>query len=717
MTMPNRLIADDVPTCRGPDLLQSLRQLPLAGTLLLAASAATAAAAGENPAAGQSWHVVDSLATAAEYVALVVLLATATVVFWRARKSRGLDSTSVLAAIAAVAMGELCLILAAPAPSLWTLSGHAFKTFAYLLLVRALRRSKESPRPSTGGQAYAAASGGSDALITTDSSGNIEYLSPAAQQLTGWGNEEVLAVPLLKVLNLVDKTSRETAQSPVEKCLKEGVCDSDAADYLVLIRRDGKEFAVKYSVAPVKDRAGRVTGAVLLLHSVMERKQFEAQLEHVAHRDPLTGLPNRILINDRLDLALAKARRNKRQVAVMLLDLDRFKTINDTLGHDRGDLLLKAVAGRVLSCLRGSDSLGRLGGDEFLVVLPDLSKVQDAVPIARKILAAVAETYVPGRQEFFITCSIGVSLYPDDGEDETILIEHADSAMYRAKEHGRNNCQFFGAAMNTMAAERLALEQTLGEALQRGELRVYYQPRLNMRGQINGVEALLRWQHPDFGLLTPAQFLPLAEESGLIVPINEWVIRTACAQAKTWQNAGHPRLNLAVNLSAREFREKELAGTLVKVLQETGLDPHCLELDLSESMLMQELHSPAVVLRELKALGVQLTIDDFGTGMSSLNHLKRFPLDRIKIDRSFIHGISANSDDARIVQAVIAMGHSMRIAVAAEGVETREQAEFLRERLCDEVQGSYFSEPILPGAFAQLLQEGRWIDPTRSEDD
>jgi len=374
-------------------------------------------------------------------------------------------------------------------------------------------------------------------------------------------------------------------------------------------------------------------------------------------------------------------------------------------------MLLKAVAGRVLSCLRGSDSLGRLGGDEFLVVLPDLAKGQDAVPIARKILAAVAETYVPGRQEFFITCSIGVSLYPEDGENETVLIEHADSAMYRAKEHGRNNCQFFGAAMNTMASERLALEHSLREALQRDELRVYYQPRLNMRGQINGVEALLRWQHPNFGLLAPAQFLPLAEESGLIVPINEWVLRTACAQAKAWQSDGHPRLHLAVNLSAREFREKDLAGKLVKVLQETGLDPHCLELDLSESMLMQELHSPAAVLRELKALGVQLTIDDFGTGMSSLNHLKRFPIDRIKIDRSFIQGISVNPDDARIVQAVIAMGHSLNIAVAAEGVETREQAEFLRERLCDEVQGSYFSEPIPPEACARLLQEGHCLVP------
>jgi len=684
------------------------------GWLVIPAAAATAAIPRENPAAPQPWQAIDGLAATAEYVALAALLATAMLFFRRARKSGGLDATSLVIAVAAMAVGELCSILGADGPGLWSLSGHVFKTFSYVLLFRALHRGKRlaaGTRHYGGEQIQGAASLGSDALITTDNSGNIEYLSPAAQQLTGWSSEEVLAVPLLKVLNLLDKTSREAAPSPVERCLKEGVCDSDASDYLVLVRRDGKEFAVKHSVAPVKDRAGRVTGAVLLLHSVMERKQFEAQLEHVAHRDPLTGLPNRILINDRLNLALAKARRSKRQVAVMLLDLDRFKTINDTLGHDRGDMLLKAVAGRVLSCLRGSDSLGRLGGDEFLVVLPDLAKGQDAVPIARKILAAVAETYVPGRQEFFITCSIGVSLYPEDGENETVLIEHADSAMYRAKEHGRNNCQFFGAAMNTMASERLALEHSLREALQRDELRVYYQPRLNMRGQINGVEALLRWQHPNFGLLAPAQFLPLAEESGLIVPINEWVLRTACAQAKAWQSDGHPRLHLAVNLSAREFREKDLAGKLVKVLQETGLDPHCLELDLSESMLMQELHSPAAVLRELKALGVQLTIDDFGTGMSSLNHLKRFPIDRIKIDRSFIQGISVNPDDARIVQAVIAMGHSLNIAVAAEGVETREQAEFLRERLCDEVQGSYFSEPIPPEACARLLQEGHCLVP------
>jgi len=708
---PNRPAAD-APRSQG--LPQTALLVALLGFLVVLAWAATAVLPAESMFFRQSWHgAATNLAAMAEYVGLAILLAGAALIFWRARKPSGFDANKLFAGVAAIALGVLCLALDAAESGVLSLLGHAYKALGYVLVYRALQAGARLAPSTPGGDeaVRSAAPFGSDALIATDAAGNIEYLSPAAAELTGWDSKEVLGAPLPSVLKLIDKNRREAADSPVERCLKDGVCDSDAADYAVLVRRDGQEFAVRHSVAPVRDRAGHVTGAVLLLHSVVERKQFEAQLEHVAHCDPLTGLPNRILVNDRLKLALAKARRGRRQVAVMLLDLDRFKAINDTLGHERGDTLLQAVAGRMASCLRGSDTLGRLGGDEFLVVLPDLSKAQDALPIARKLLEAVGGTYVPGRQEFFITCSIGVSIFPDDGDNEQTLVEQADAAMYRAKEQGRNNCQFFGAAMNTLASERLLLEGSLRQALERGELRVHYQPRLNTRGRIDGVEALLRWQHPDFGLLAPAQFLPLAEESGLIVPIGEWVLRSACEQARAWHVAGHANLNLAVNLSLRQFREKEMAAMIVKVLQETGLDARRLELDLSESMLMQEVQSPAVVLRELKALGVQLVLDDFGTGIASLSHLKRFPLDRIKIDSSFVQGISGNSGDARIVQAIIAMGHSLNLTVAAEGVETREQAEFLRERLCDEMQGSYFSEPLLPGAVAQLLQQGSCLEP------
>ena len=695
----------DAPRSQG--LPQTALLVALLGSLAILAWGATAVLPAEF--FRQSWAgAATTVAAMAEYVGLAILLGGAALTFWRARKPPGYDANGLFAGVAAIALGALCLALDAAETGVLSLLGHAYKALGYLLVYRALQAgvrlvsaTQDGGEATRGGAAF-----GSDALITTDASGNIEYLSPAAAELTGWDSKEVLGVPLSKVLNLIDQTSREAVVSPVERCMKDGVCDSHGADYAVLVRRDGQEFAVRHAVAPVRDRVGHVTGAIVLLHGAVERKQFEAQLEHVAHRDPMTGLPNRILINDHLKLALAKARRGKLHVAVMLLDLDRFKAVNDTLGHDRGDILLKAVAGRMASCLRGSDTLGRMGGDEFLVVLPDLVKMQDALPIARKLLEAVAETYVPERQEFFITCSIGISIFPDDGDNEQTLVEQANAAMYRAKEQGRNNCQFFGAAMNTLASERLALEGSLREALERGELRVYYQPRVNTRGQINGVEALLRWQHPDFGLLAPAQFLSLAEESGLIVPISEWVLHSACEQARAWHVAGHASLNLAVNLSMRQFREKELAATIVKVLQETGLDARRLELDLSESMLMQEVQSPAVVLRELKALGVQLVLDDFGTGVSSLSHLKRFPLDRIKIENAFVQGIPGNSGDARIVQAIIAMGHSLNLAVAAEGVETREQAEFLRERLCDEMQGSYFSEPLLPGAVAPLLQQG-----------
>ena len=702
----------DAPSSRG--LTKTVLLVALLCFLGLLAWATESALPAESIFFRQSWHgAASAVAAMAEYVSLAVLLAGTALTFWRARRPSSYDANRLFAGIAAVAMGVLCQALDAAGSGVLNLLGHAYKAFGYLLVYRALQGGARPASATQGGGEAVRGSApfGSDALITTDASGNIEYFSPAAAELTGWDSKEVVGVPLPTALNLIDKTSREAAQNQVERCLKDGLCDSDAADYAVLVRRDGREFAVRQAVAPVRDRAGHVTGAVLLLHSVVEGKQFEAQLEHVAYRDPLTGLPNRILVNDRLKLALAKARRGKRLVAVMLLDLDRFKSINDTLGHDRGDTLLKAVAGRMASCLRGSDSLGRLGGDEFLVVLPDLAKAEDALPIARKLLEAVADTYVPGRQEFFITCSIGVSIFPADGDNEQTLVEQADAAMFRAKEQGRNNCQFFGTAMNALASERVALEGSLREALQRGELRVYYQPRLNTRGQINGVEALLRWQHPDFGLLAPAQFLPLAEESGLIVPISEWVLKSACEQAHAWHVAGHAKLNLAVNLSIRQFREKELAAATVKVLQETGFDARRLELDLSESMLIQEVQSPVLVLRELKALGVQLVLDDFGTGITSLSHLKRFPLDRIKIDSSFIQGIAGDSGDAKIVQAIIAMGHSLNLAVAAEGVETLAQAEFLRERLCDEMQGSYFSEPLLPGAFAQLLQQGNPLEP------
>jgi diguanylate cyclase (GGDEF)-like protein len=427
----------------------------------------------------------------------------------------------------------------------------------------------------------------------------------------------------------------------------------------------------------------------------------------MAQHDILTGLPNRTLLVDRLEQALARARRHHQMVGVLLIDLDRFKTINDTLGHDVGDELLRAVSDRIARCLRGSDSVGRLGGDEFMIILSDLAGAQESISICEDILRELALPFSIRGHEMFVTCSIGVSIAPNDGDDEQTLIRNADAAMYRAKEQGRNAYQFYTPDMNARAFERLALENSLRRALERNELRVYYQPKVNTAtGKITGAEALVRWQHPDMGLVSPAKFIPLAEESGLIVPIGEFVMRTACAQNKAWQDAGFTPITMAVNLSARQLHEAELVATVTGVLKQTGLDAAWLELELTESMLMQQVEGPEKLLRALKDIGIELSIDDFGTGFSSLGYLKRFPIDYLKIDRSFIQDVPGDINDAAIVKAVIAMADSLNLKVVAEGVEKQEQIDFLHNHGCDDVQGFFFSQPVPSEKFTELLQQG-----------
>ena len=401
-------------------------------------------------------------------------------------------------------------------------------------------------------------------------------------------------------------------------------------------------------------------------------------------------------------------------VAVLFIDLDRFKIINDTLGHDAGDQLLKQLARRLRDSLRESDTIGRQGGDEFVVLIEDVAEPGPVGGVAQKILDTVARPYSINGQEFHVTASVGISIYPDDGVDQQALLKNADIAMYRAKEQGKNNYKFYSTQMNSHSFERLALETSLRRAVERNEFLLHFQPKVDMRsGQITGVEALVRWQHPELGLLEPAHFVPLAEETGLIMSIGEWVLRTACAQAQAWIADGLPPIAVAVNVSARQFSREDLAASIMHTLRETALDPRLLELELTESTVMHNAERATEVLQQLSALGVRVAIDDFGTGYSSLSYLKRFPIDSVKIDRSFVLDVPGDKDDAAITLAVIAMAHSLRLRVTAEGVETPEQYAFLEENRCDEMQGHYFSKPVDAATLARLLA-GRYSDAKRA---
>jgi diguanylate cyclase (GGDEF)-like protein len=417
-------------------------------------------------------------------------------------------------------------------------------------------------------------------------------------------------------------------------------------------------------------------------------------------------LPNRSTFNQRLHHALVQAQRHTKPLAVLFIDLDRFKIINDTLGHDAGDRVLRQVARRFGECLRESDTVARLGGDEFVVLIEELPDPVHVTAIAQKILAAVAAPFVLEAQEFQITASIGISTYPDDSVDMQNLLKNADIAMYRAKEQGKNNYQFYSAQMNVHSVERLTLESALRRAVERHEFELHYQAKIDMEsGRITGMEALVRWNPPDKPSVQPAQFITLAEETGLIVPIGDWVLKTACAHNKSWQDRGLPPLRMAVNLSARQFAHEKLLHDVARVLKETGLDPATLEFEITESMVMHNPEHAVKLLNELKAMGIHLSIDDFGTGYSSLSYLKRFPIDSVKIDGSFIRDIPGDPDDAAITQAIIAMAHGLRLTVIAEGVETPEQVRFLRDHGCDEIQGYYFSKPLPENEFVRLLQD------------
>jgi diguanylate cyclase (GGDEF)-like protein len=481
----------------------------------------------------------------------------------------------------------------------------------------------------------------------------------------------------------------------------------------VLVRRDGFEAAIEDSAAPIHDRRGHVTGAVMVFHDVSAARALSARMSYLAQHDSLTDLPNRILLKDRLTQSMSLAQRHRQKLAVLYLDVDRFKHINDSLGHGIGDRVLQSVAQRLLTCVRSSDTVSRHGGDEFVILLADAVHAQDAIVSVDKILLALAAPHHVEQHDLSITASIGIAIYPDDGTDAETLMKHADFAMLHAKDSGRNNYQFFKPEMNARALERQSLETGLRHALEQQQFVLHYQPKINLEtGAIVGAEALIRWRHPQRGLVAPGHFIPVAEECGFIVPISRWVLRESCRQARAWQDAGLPALRIAINTSAVELRSKDYVAGVRAILAETALDARYLELELNESFLMHDSKSTIGVLQELKDMGVQLALDDFGTGYSSLSYLKRFPIDSLKIDQSFVRGLTTDADDASIVRAVISMGESLRMLVVAEGVETREQLEFLREHACPEGQGFYFSHPVVAGEFSQLL--GRSVVEPRS---
>jgi diguanylate cyclase (GGDEF)-like protein/PAS domain S-box-containing protein len=545
-----------------------------------------------------------------------------------------------------------------------------------------------------------------DAVLCTDISGNITFLNLVAEKMTGWSWEEALGRPMAEVFQILDAVTRQTTPNPMDVAV-----ELNRTVHLplncILLRRDGFETPIEDSVAPIHDREGKPTGAVIVFRDVSKARAMAAEMTHSAQHDFLTGLPNRMLLNDRVNQAITLAPRHSKKVAVLFLDLDGFKHINDSLGHPIGDKLLQSIAKRLVDCVRSSDTVSRQGGDEFVVLLSEMEQSEDAAISAMRLLQAVAEAHTIDQHDLHVTTSIGVSVFPDDGMDAETLIKNADTAMYQAKENGRQSYQFFKSPMNVRAVERQSIEENLRRALERQEFALHFQPKINLKtGKISGAEALIRWTHPVRGPVSPAQFIPVAEDCGLILPIGQWVLREACKQARAWVEAGLPLATMAVNISSMEFRDENFLQSVFTTLSETGLDPRSLELELTESVLMKRAESAASVLKTLREKGVQIAVDDFGTGYSSLSYLRKFPIDALKIDQSFVRQITTTPDDTSIVTAVISMGRSLKLRVVAEGVETHEELVFLQARLCDEAQGYYFSRPVLPQQFAKLLKNG-----------
>jgi diguanylate cyclase (GGDEF)-like protein len=529
--------------------------------------------------------------------------------------------------------------------------------------------------------------------------GNAERATAAQNELTA------AASKLQEDLQLASE--REQASVSAQRAAAEETSDSSFRVQLIL-----GVFALA---------TGAVAGGALVIRTrqmelnIEQRKQAEGRITYLAYHDALTNLPNRTLLEDRLATALAQARRKDRMLALLYLDLDRFKRVNETIGHTLGDQVLQSVVERLIAIVREADTVARVGGDEFAILLPEISSVQDAVDVAERVLHGLRQPLAIEHRELHATVSTGIAVHPNDAEEADTLMRNAAIAMYRAKEQGGDNYQLYAPAMNAPIADPLALESELRRALERDEFVLYYQPQVSIADwQIVGVEALIRWQHPKRGLVLPGSFIPMAEETGLIVSLGEWVLRTACAQAKAWQEAGLPALRVAANISGRHFQLRSLVDVVGQVLRDTGLNPCFLQLEITESVAVQDVDFTGRMLGELREMGVQIAIDDFGNGHSSLNYLKRLPIDDVKIDQYFVRDVTTDPNDAAIVGSIVAMAHGLNLKVVAEGVETQQQLAFLKDRRCDVVQGSLFSEPVPADVIQQIIARGARVPATVS---
>ena len=535
-------------------------------------------------------------------------------------------------------------------------------------------------------------------IFITNAQANIISVNRAFEEITGYVQEEVDGkTPAVLSSGRHDQAFYSDMWSSIED---NGYWQGEIWNR----RKNGDIYPEWLTASAVKDERGGVTHYIGVFSDISEQKAAHERIEYLAHNDALTGLPNRARLQELLAAATAHARESQTKVAVLFLDLDRFKDINDSLGHDAGDALLVAFAERLKGCIRAGDAAIRLGGDEFVAVLAEVKKSEHAAVVAEKIIAAAAKPYLIAGLEIVSSPSIGISLYPDDGGDAGTLVRNADMAMYAAKEAGRNSYQFFSATMDQKASMTVSMESGLRKALEHGEFVLHYQPQVDLSsGRIAGIEALIRWQHPEQGLISPAQFIPFAEERGLIVPIGEWVMQEAFRQNREWQRAGLPAIPVAVNVSPLQLKQKDFAKKAVRLAEEAGLAPQHAEFEITEGAIMRDVQAVQAVLGALKAVGFQLSIDDFGTGYSSLNYLKRFSIDKLKIDQSFVRGLPADADDAAIVSAILAMAQALRLKVVAEGVETVEQAEFLRAKGCEQAQGYYYHKPVPAEDMVALL--------------